>query len=97
MRRIRSESCTFIWHPKVLMQAVFPAPGSSGVRRRWASPRGSPGILRESGIGAVGVSLVVLLILFLRFLDAGYDGDLPWTTPELEALYLEVPGTGRPP
>src|SRR5215207_5718691 len=97
MRRIRSESCTFIWHPKVLMQAVFPSPGASGVRRLRGPPRGSPGVLRESGIGAVGSSLVVLLILFLLRVDAGYDGDLPWTTPELEVLYLEVPGTGRPP
>src|SRR5919107_916122 len=29
---MRSESCTFIWHPKVLMHAVL-APGSAGPQR----------------------------------------------------------------
>jgi hypothetical protein len=89
MRRIRSESCTFIWHPKVLMQAVLPplvvatVPPSAG--------------LRDNGIGAVGASLAVLFILFLRLVDAGCDGDLTRTAPEREIFDLEIPCKSRPP
>src|SRR5215217_2236328 len=79
---MRSESCTFIWHPKVLMQAVL-APGS-------ARPRG----LRKSGMGAV---FVVLLILFLRLVDSGSEGDLPRTALEPQLFDLHVPGPRRPP
>src|SRR5215204_1589331 len=85
MRLMRSESCTFIWHPKVLMQAVL-APGS-------ACPEG----FLESGIGAIGVVCVVLLILFLRLVDPGPEGDLPRTTLDPHILNLQVPGPCRPP
>jgi hypothetical protein len=74
MRLMRSESCTFIWHPKVLMQAVRP----SGAPRR-------AGFFRESGIGVVSV---VLLILILRLVDAGPDGDLPRTALEPQVIDL---------
>jgi hypothetical protein len=86
MRRIRSESCTFIWQPKVLMHAVLPP-----------EVRPSPeGFLRR-GIGAVGASVVVLFILFLRLVDAGFDGDLSGTALEPEILHLQIPGPRRPP
>src|SRR5215210_85361 len=83
MRLIRSESCTFIWHPKVLMQAVL-APGS-------ARPAG----LLESGTAAV--VFVVLLILFLRLVDSGSEGDLPRSALEPQLFDLHVPGPRRPP
>src|SRR5215208_234840 len=89
MRRIRSESCTFIWQPKVLMQAVLPTEG--------ACVRPCPGGFRESGIGAVGVSLLVLFILILRLVYAGCDRDFPGTAHEPEILYLQIPGQRRPP
>src|SRR5215213_684465 len=82
MRLMRSESCTFIWQPKVLMQAVLP------------SGRACPAGFLESGMGVVGV---VLLILFLRLVDAGSQGDLPRTTLEPQLLDLHVPGPRRPP
>src|SRR5215204_4896301 len=82
---MRSESCTFIWQPNVLMQAVL-APGS-------ARPEG----FLESGMGAFGVICVVLLILFLRLVDPGPEGDLPRTTLEPQVFDLHVPGPSRPP
>src|SRR5215208_5321489 len=81
MRLIRSESCTFIWHPKVLMQAVL-APGST-----------RPAGFLESGMGAV---CVVLLILFLRLVDPGPEGDLPRTALEPQLFDFHVPGPRRP-
>src|SRR5215211_5127014 len=82
MRLIRSESCTFIWHPKVLMHAVL----VSGLARLAG--------FMESGMGVV---CVVLLILFLRLVDAGSEGDLPRTALEPHLLDLQVPGPRRPP
>src|SRR5918998_68717 len=79
---MRSESCTFIWHPKVLMHAVL-APGSAG----------PPGFL-ESGMGVV---CVLLLILFLRLVDPGPQRDLPRTTLEPQLFDLHVRGPRRPP
>src|SRR5215210_844970 len=80
---MRSESCTFIWHPNVLMQAVL-VPGS-------ALPAG----FLESGMGTA--VFVVLLILFLRLVDPGPEGDLPRTTLEPYILDLQIPGPRRPP
>src|SRR5919107_6212984 len=85
MRLIRSESCTFIWHPKVLMHAVLEPTRSL-----------CEGFL-ESGMGAVGVVCVVLLILFLRLVDAGSEGELSRTAFEPHLLDLQVPGSRRPP
>src|SRR5215208_451482 len=82
---MRSESCTFIWQPKVLMQAVL-AP-------RLARPAG----LLESGIGAVAVVCVALLIFFLRLVNSGCEGDLPRTALEPQLFDLHVPGPRRPP
>src|SRR5215210_4912268 len=82
---MRSESCTFIWHPKVLTQAVL----VSGLARQ-------AGLL-ESGMGAVEVVVVVLLILFLRFVDSGSERDLPRTALEPHILDLHVPCPSRPP
>src|SRR5215207_5761712 len=65
------------------MQAVL-APGS-------APPRG----LLESGMDAV--FLVVLLILFLRLVDSGSEGDLPRTALEPQLFDLHVPSPRRPP
>src|SRR5215218_8530177 len=65
------------------MQAVL-APGS-------ARPTG----LLESGMGAV--VFVVLLILFLRLVDSGSEGDLPRTALEPQLFDLHVPGPRRPP
>src|SRR5215212_1488572 len=80
---MRSESCTFIWHPKVLMQAVL----ALGSKR--------PALLLESGMGVV--VFVVLLILFLRLIDPGSEGDLPRTALEPQLFDLHVPGPRRPP
>src|SRR5215213_8382492 len=79
---MRSESCTFIWHPKVLMQAVLAA-GSA-----------RPALSLQSGMGAV---FVVLLILFLRLVDSRSEGDLPRTALEPQLFDLHVPGPRRPP
>src|SRR5215213_8050274 len=79
---MRSESCTFIWHPKVLMQAVLAA-GSA-----------RPALSLQSGMGAV---FVVLLILFLRLVDSRSEGDLPRTALEPQLFDLHVPGSRRPP
>src|SRR5215208_1709707 len=79
---MRSESCTFIWHPKVLMQAVLAA-GSA-----------RPALSLQSGMGAV---FVVLLILFLRLVDSRSEGDLPRTALEPQPFDLHVPGPRRPP
>src|SRR5919112_4523006 len=79
---MRSESCTFIWHPKVLMHAVL-APGSAG-----------PSGFLESGMGVV---CVLLLILLLRLVNPGPQGDLPRTTLEPQLFDLHVPGPRRPP
>src|SRR5215213_4472477 len=80
MRLMRSESCTFIWQPKVLMQAVL------------GPERSCPAGFLESGMGVIGV---VLLILFLRLVDAGSKGDLPRTALEPQLLDLHVPGPRR--
>src|SRR5829696_1752200 len=82
---MRSESCTFIWQPQVLMQAVL-APGL-------ARPEG----LLESGIGAVAVVCVALVIFFLRLVNSGFEGDLPRTALEPQLFDLHVPGPRRPP
>src|SRR5215211_603068 len=65
------------------MQVVL-APGS-------ARPTG----LLESGMGAV--VFVVLLILFLRLVDSGSEGDLPRTALEPQLFDLHVSGPCRPP
>src|SRR5215218_4373123 len=96
MRRIRSESWTFIWQPKVRIQAVLVPSDPEG-----AVAEGAPG-LREIMTGvavrvaACGVS-VVSLIVFLRLVDAGSHGDLSRTALELEFPYLEVARPRRPP
>src|SRR5215217_5861388 len=64
------------------MQAVF-APGST-----------RPALLLESGMGAV---CILLLILFLRLVDPGPEGDLPRTALEPQPFDLHVPGPRRPP
>src|SRR5918911_1580112 len=79
---MRSESCTFIWHPKVLMQAVLAA-GSARLA-----------LSLQSGMGAV---FVVLLILFLRLVDSRSEGDLPRTALEPQLFDLHVSGPCRPP
>src|SRR5918997_971842 len=81
MRRMRSESWTFIWQPKVRMHAVLlpsrnPAPG-------W-------GFVESFIIGA-------LLILLLRLVDARPHGDLSGTAPQLELPDLEVASPRRTP
>src|ERR671910_257343 len=54
-----------------------------------------PALLLESGIGAV--VFVVLLILFLRLIDSGSEGDLPRTALEPQLFDLHVPSPRRPP
>src|SRR4028119_1418608 len=89
MRRIRSESWTFIWQPKVLMQAVLPEPGLPEA----AGPAGRGLEASGTGAGARGVSL----ILFLRFVDPGPHGDLTGPGLDLQIFYLHVPGPSGPP
>src|SRR5215217_6931026 len=43
------------------------------------------------------VVFVVLLILFLRFVDSGSERDLPRTALEPQLFDLHVPGPRRPP
>src|SRR5215210_2011047 len=45
----------------------------------------------------MGAILVVLLILFLRLVDSGSEGDLPRTALEPQLFDLHVPGPSRPP
>src|SRR5918995_3894929 len=54
-----------------------------------------PALLLESGIGAV--VFVVLLILFLRLVDSGSEGDFPRTALEHQLFDLHVPSPRRPP
>src|SRR5215217_3767929 len=81
MRRMRSESWTFIWHPKVRMHAVLPP--SRDLAADW-------GLLESFISGA-------LLILFLRLVDAHHHEDLSGTAPQLELPNLEVVRPRRPP
>src|SRR5215210_8413336 len=57
------------------------------------------GLARPAGFleSGTGVVCVVLLILFLRLVDAGSQGDLPRTALEPHILDLHVPGPRRPP
>src|SRR5215208_7490501 len=94
MRRIRSESWTFIWQPNVRMQAVLVPSVPEGA----LAPRASR--LREIVTGVavrVGGVCVASLIVFLRLVDAGSHGDLSRTALELEFPYLEVARPRRPP
>src|SRR5919112_4548769 len=90
MRRILSESWTFIWQPKVRMQAVLVPSDLEGAA---LAPR-APG-LRE--IVAVRGGTVASLIVFLRLVDADSHGDLSGTALELELPYLEEARPRRPP
>src|SRR5918997_2809953 len=91
MRRIRSESCTFIWQPKVRMHAVFVPSEAPGATK---PPRG----FLENGIGAtVGGVPAASLILVLRLVDAGSHGDLSRTAPKLDLPQLQVASPRRPP
>src|SRR5215216_2598456 len=91
MRRMRSESWTFIWQPKVRMQAVLAPSGTP----RGLSP--GPGFLEtRTGVTVRGVS-TVSLILFLRLVDAGSHADLTRADLELDLPNLEVAGPRRPP
>src|SRR5919112_5011218 len=90
MRRILSESWTFIWQPKVRMQAVLVPSDLEGAD---LAPR-APG-LRE--IVAVSGVTVASLIVFLRLVDADSHGDLSGTALELELPYLEDARPRRPP
>src|SRR5829696_99475 len=93
MRLIRSESCTFIWQPKVLMQTVLEAEGASGRASAVALAVG----LWESGKGAVDALAGVLVILFLRLVDAGCNRNFTRTALEPEILNLQIPGPRRLP
>src|SRR5215212_11698736 len=93
---MRSESWTFIWHPKVRMQAVLLSPigvgfCSSAPRapgffkiRTGATFRGTfRGVFRESLFRAS-------LIVFLRLVYAGSQGDLSRAALQLDVSELEV-------
>ena len=74
-------------HPVRVVHVHLAAEGPyAGSLALGAQPVAADAGFRESGIG-VGVS-VVLLILFLRLVDAGPDGDLPRTALEPQVLYL---------
>src|ERR687885_34321 len=83
MRRIRSESWTFIWQPKVLMHAVLDPP-DAGARE---------GFLVK---GIVGPAFFVLLIFILRLVDAGSQDDLAGTSLDVEPRQLQVARPRRP-
>src|SRR5829696_1095148 len=92
MRRIRSESWTFIWQPKVRMQAVLVSPGGEG---GLPASQGPPGFLEiRTGVGVVWAAS---LMVFLRFVDAGLHGNLSGTALEPELPGLEVTRPRRPP
>src|SRR3712207_1198254 len=76
MRRMRSESWTFIWQPKVRMHAVLVASET-------------PGPL-ATGWGFLVRFIRVSLILLLRLVDSRSHGDLPWPGVELELPQLKV-------
>ena len=73
------------------MHAVFGAEDA----RPLAGPGPTPGF-RERGIGEGRDVLKVSLILFLRLVDAGANGDLSRTDLEANTLDLEVPRPRRP-
>ena len=91
MRRILSESWTFIWQPKVLMHAVLPAPGAKEATPPEASDTPTtegffPSVTATGGAGTrpyafardgLPAPLVVLfiLVLLLRFVNLGLDRD----------------------
>src|SRR5215203_368215 len=94
MRRIRSESWTFIWQPKVRIQAVLASPDGKG------DPRASlpPGFLEiQTWVGGVWALWAASLIGFLRLVDAGLHGDLSGTALEPELPDLKVASPRRPP
>src|SRR5215210_1173697 len=105
MRRIRSESWTFIWHPNVLMQAVFAVPPgattSSRTRRdgfldsKTGVTGAAPFVVPLAFIPATSAPLM-LLILFLRFVHAGPNDDLPGALFDHQPRKLQVARTGRP-
>ncbi|HEX5975235.1 MAG TPA: hypothetical protein VFY57_08765, partial [Rubrobacteraceae bacterium] len=83
MRRILSESWTFIWQPKVRMQAVLVPSDLEGAA---LAPR-APGLREIVTRVAVGGVAVASLIVFLRLVDADSHGDLSGTALELELPY----------
>src|SRR5215217_3190426 len=88
---MRSESWTFIWQPKVLMHAVLPMAGAraSGFlpRRTGTDRRASPAAASQAAFFA---SSVVLLILFLRLVDAGPQDDLAGAFLDLAPRQVQV-------
>src|SRR5215203_3696700 len=108
MRLIRSESCTFIWQPNVLMHAVLDAPPGLAAWLATGLPSGGPagsGVwVREgfsmSGIGAtsfLAVFVVVLLILVLRLVDVGFQDHLSRARFNVELRKIQVARACRPP
>src|SRR3712207_5067018 len=92
IRRMRSESWTFIWQPNVRMQAVRVSPTA------WPlAPRRDAGFVEiRTGVAVRGVC-AVSLIVFLRLVDAGSQRDLARATLQLEVARLEVARPRRPP
>src|SRR5215208_1379325 len=93
MRRILSESWTFIWQPKVRMQAVLVPSDPEGAVLAARAP-GLREIVTRVAVGGVAVAS---LIVFLRLVDADSHGDLSGTALELELPYLEEARPRRSP
>src|SRR5829696_7714673 len=104
MRRIRSESWTFIWQPKVLIQAIL-VDSASGLPPGGSTAGTVVGVrdgFLTSGIGVMFLLvLVILLILFLRFIDLGFQDYLPRARLDVKPRDIQVarpchPSQNRP-
>src|SRR5918994_4043438 len=99
MRRIRSESWTFIWQPKVRIQAVLASPDGTSPDET-GDPRASlpPGFLEiQTWVVGVWALWAASLIIFLRLVDGGLHRDLSGTALEPELPDLKVASPRRPP
>jgi hypothetical protein len=103
---MRSESCTFIWQPKVLMHAVFDAvqgePGEASTTGVGVPPIGF--LDMETGVEDTAayffvhpaVPFVLLLILVLPFVEVGSQDHLSRPHLCLKVRKLKVARFRRP-
>src|SRR3712207_2796535 len=99
MRRIRSESWTFIWQPKVLIHAVLVDAASVLPPGRTAGTGvGARDGFLTSGIGVMFLLVwVILLILFLRFIDLCFQDSPPRARLDANPRDTQEPSPPPPP